>query len=85
MRDRRRAPRRVQRPPSRPHLDAAFDSGYITIADDGQVVVSEALSRMDREILSLNQTRRVTKLAPEHNAYLQWHRECEFERWWLAS
>jgi hypothetical protein len=34
-----------------PHLDAAFDCGFITVADDGAVVVSSGLGETARRLL----------------------------------
>jgi len=36
-----------------PHLDAAFDAGFFTIADDGTALVSEALPATDRALVGL--------------------------------
>ena len=36
-----------------PHLDAAFDRGLITIADDGQVIISNSLGLEDRRLLGV--------------------------------
>lgn len=58
-----------------PHLDAAFDRGFITIADDGAVVVSPSLSMENQELLGLNAPLRITALSDGHRAYLPWHRE----------
>lgn len=58
-----------------PHLDAAFDGGWITVADDGAVVVSPALDDEARELLSLDRPLRVRQLHAGHLAYLPWHRE----------
>ncbi|MEP6653195.1 MAG: HNH endonuclease [Myxococcales bacterium] len=57
-----------------PHLDTAFDRGYITVADDGIVVVSNLLTDFDREVLGLAAPTRVTRLTDGHRAYLPWHR-----------
>lgn len=57
-----------------PHLDAAFDRGFMTVADDGEVVVSAALGVADRRILGLAEPLRVRSLADGHRAYLSWHR-----------
>jgi putative restriction endonuclease len=57
-----------------PHLDAALDRGYITVADDGVVTVSNLLTAFDREVLGLTTPMRVTRLADGHGAYLPWHR-----------
>lgn len=63
-----------------PHLDAAFDRGYITVADDGAVVVSAALDGAARALLSLEEPLRVQSLQEGHRAYLPWHRDRVFKR-----
>lgn len=63
-----------------PHLDAVFDAGYITVADDGEVIVSERLAPPDRNHLGLALPLRVARLADGHRRYLAWHRKEEFER-----
>jgi hypothetical protein len=35
-----------------PHLDATFDRGFITVADDGAIVVSDALDDTARSMAS---------------------------------
>ncbi len=61
-----------------PHLDAAFDCGFITVADDGTVIVSAALDDVARRMLGLNETLCVRALHEAHRAYLPWHRERVF-------
>jgi hypothetical protein len=61
-----------------PHLDAAFDCGFITVADDGAVVVSDGLPESARQLLGLASPQRVKTLANGHRAYLHWHRERVF-------
>lgn len=63
-----------------PHLDAAFDRGFITVADDGAIVVSDALDAHSRAILGLDQPLRVRGLADAHRGYLPWHRERVFQK-----
>ncbi|HSK79034.1 MAG TPA: HNH endonuclease [Thermoanaerobaculia bacterium] len=63
-----------------PHLDAAFDCGFITVADDSTVVVSDRLGEAARHILGLANPQSVTALAPGHRAYLPWHRERVFRK-----
>jgi putative restriction endonuclease len=58
-----------------PHLDAAFDRGYLTFADDGQQVVSRALDSTARAALGLDCPQRIHGLADGHRGYLPWHRE----------
>jgi len=61
-----------------PHLDAAFDGGFITVADDGAVVVSSELDEAARRLLGLASPVFVKALTPGHRAYLSWHREQVF-------
>jgi hypothetical protein len=61
------------------HLDAAFDGGYVTVADDGAVVVSEALDGSARALLGLDQPLKVRGLAKGHRHYLAWHRSKRFK------
>ena len=58
-----------------PHLDAAFDCGYITVADDGTIIFSDVLSADARAKLGLHQLLRMHGLTREHCAYLAYHRE----------
>lgn len=57
------------------HLDAAFDGGFITVGDDGAVLVSDALDAEARTLLDLDHPVRVRGLAEGHRRYLTWHRE----------
>jgi hypothetical protein len=61
-----------------PHLDAVFDAGYMTVADDGEVVVSSRLGPSDRNHLGLSGPMRISRIADGHKAYLAWHRAKEF-------
>lgn len=61
-----------------PHLDAAFDRGFITVANDGEVIVGDELDADARAALGLDRARRVRGLADGHRAYLPWHRERVF-------
>jgi hypothetical protein len=62
-----------------PHFDAAFDRGFIAVADDGAVVVSSALSATDRGLLGFDVPLRVRALAEGHRPYLAWHRHGVFK------
>ena len=62
-----------------PNLDAAFDRGFITVRDDGELTVSPALPGVDRMLLGLGAPLRVRGLAEGHRRYLQWHRERLFK------
>jgi len=61
-----------------PHLDAAFDRGFITVADDGTIVVSDTLDADAGATLGLDRPLRVHGLANGHRAYLPWHRDRVF-------
>lgn len=61
-----------------PHLDAAFDQGFITVQDDGTVVVSAELDEGARAILGFERSLSVRGLADGHRGYLPWHWERVF-------
>jgi hypothetical protein len=63
-----------------PHLDAAFDRGFITVQNDGAIVVGDALHADARAILGLDQPLSIRGLADGHRAYLPWHRDRVFQR-----
>lgn len=56
------------------HLDAAFDSGLISIAPDGMVMASSRLPNGALAVLGLDRLRRVDGLQLEHTPFLDWHR-----------
>jgi uncharacterized protein (DUF3820 family) len=62
-----------------PHLDAAFDRGFVTVANDGTIVVSDTLDADARTTLGLDRPLRVRVLADGHRAYLPWHRDRVFK------
>ena len=62
------------------HLDIAFDQGFISVADDGTVLVSNRLPQRERIVLGVDATRRIERLRPEHQFYLAWHRVHIFQR-----
>ena len=57
-----------------PHLDAAFDAGFITIAEDGTVLVSSTLHLDARSVLRLDRPLTVRGLHHFHERYLPSHR-----------
>ena len=57
-----------------PHLDAAFDAGFITIDKDAAVLFSHALPSSARLALGLDGSLNVHGLHPAHERYLPWHR-----------
>lgn len=61
-----------------PHLDAAFDCGFITMADDGTVIVGGALDEGARSSLGVDEPLCVREFFEGHRSYLSWHRERVF-------
>ena len=60
------------------HLDAAFDAGLVSFADDGTLLVSPALAPADRQRLGLAALPRLEGLREAHLPYLAFHRERVF-------
>jgi hypothetical protein len=56
-----------------PHLDALFDAGFITVGEDGAVLISPTLADTDCRILNLIGVLRLRGLADQHTPYLEWH------------
>ena len=61
-----------------PHLDAAFDAGFITIAKGGAVLLSDTLPSDARSVLGLDDTMQVRRLHRVHERYLPSHRATIF-------
>lgn len=61
-----------------PHLDAAFDRGFMTLDDEGCVVLSASLDAGARTALGLDGSLRQVALTGAHCAYLHWHRRRVF-------
>ena len=57
-----------------PHLDAAFDAGFITVVEDGTLVISDSLPSGARSAFGLNGPLRIHGLHRAHQRYLPWHR-----------
>ena len=57
-----------------PHLDAAFDAGFIKVAEDGTVLLSDALPPDARSALGHDGSLEVRGLHRTHERYLPWHR-----------
>ncbi|GAB5407309.1 MAG: hypothetical protein Aurels2KO_55400 [Aureliella sp.] len=57
-------------------LDLLFDRGLITFDDDGSMVVSNLLTRSDKEKMNLSASTILRQsVSPETANYLRWHRE----------
>lgn len=63
-----------------PHLDAAFDQGFITVSDCGEVLVSPQLDEAARDVLGLGSPAMLRQKVIEHQSYLRWHRKRVFRR-----
>ena len=64
-----------------PHLDAAFDAGFITVAEHGAVLISRDFTFAARSALGLNDSSlKVEGLERTHERYLRWHRANVFRR-----
>jgi hypothetical protein len=56
-----------------PSLDAAFDAGYITVLDDGRVLVWDSLRLPERQILGLHVPLNA-RVSEQHLPYMHYHR-----------
>ena len=63
-----------------PHLDAAFDSGFITVAEDGMAVISAAIPSDAQAALGLPEPLKVRDLHRAHERYMPWHRSKIFRK-----
>jgi predicted restriction endonuclease len=61
-----------------PHLDALFDDGWIGFNQAGEIILSQHLDEASREKLNVTAELRLAWVAPEHEAYLTYHREHVF-------
>ena len=61
------------------HLDAAFDSGLISFAQTGQILIADTFGPLDRAGLGIHPGLKLQHLSPAHIPYLAWHREHLFE------
>lgn len=57
-----------------PHLDAAFDGGWISFSDEGRVIVSPGLDSANASRLGIGPDTLVARLDPRHLPYLRHHR-----------
>lgn len=61
-----------------PQLDAAFDRGFMTLDDEGRVVLAYSLDAGARVALGFDGSLREVSLTDAHRTYLRWHRERVF-------
>ena len=60
-----------------PQLDAAFDGGFVSVADDGAVIVSPVLNSEALHFLGLDRRMNI-RLDERHLRYLRYHRAVVF-------
>lgn len=63
-----------------PHFDALFDGGWISFADDGVMLVSDALGEEARCKLGLPARAGLSHVAESHRPYLEYHRNIVFKK-----
>lgn len=63
-----------------PHLDALFDGGWISFADDGLMMVSDALAEEARIKLGLLSWESLTHFSEAHQIYFGYHRKVVFRK-----
>ncbi|MGH7967539.1 MAG: HNH endonuclease [Limisphaerales bacterium] len=63
-----------------PHLDALFDQGFITVANDGKLIISTVLTPAARTTLGVTELGSRRVLITGHRAYLAWHQERVFKK-----
>ena len=56
------------------HLDAAFDAGLISFADDGTIILSPRFAQADRDGVSIQETLTLTQVPAACRPRLAWHR-----------
>lgn len=61
-----------------PHLDALFDGGWISFADDGAMLMSGLLREEARGKLGLENWWGLERVSPAHRPYLEHHRSSIF-------
>lgn len=63
-----------------PNLDAAFDRGVITFADNGKILISKSLGTQDRKALGIRSDFKLRHVRQRHRPYLRYHRKNVFEK-----
>jgi len=61
-----------------PNLDAAFDCGLITLANDGLIILSARLDPAARSAIGVDMSLRANHLTSAHQVYLAFHRAHKF-------
>lgn len=59
-----------------PNYDKLFDTGYISFGDNGKIIISTVLNKIERDLLKISSADVLTKeLDPKHKEYLEYHRD----------
>jgi len=58
----------------KPNLDKLFDYGYITFDDDGNIIISNLLTKDDRQNMGVSIDMKLFIIHKEHKPYLEYHR-----------
>lgn len=61
-----------------PNHDKLFDLGFISFADDGTLLLSDELTKQDRDVINLKAQQKI-QLTEENKQFLQYHREHIFK------
>lgn len=62
-----------------PNFDAAFDSGFISFTDKGNILISSKITTETREVLGINLEIKIKRIEDEHKKYLDYHRNNVFK------
>ncbi|MGE5444705.1 MAG: HNH endonuclease [Ignavibacteriales bacterium] len=58
-----------------PNLDSAFESGLISFKDDGKIMISKSLSKVEAAKLAIHPKMKISRLQKSHTKYLNYHRK----------
>lgn len=57
-----------------PNLDKAFDKGYITFKNNGEIQINPNFPETTAKLLGIDKWMKLTKVDMKHHPYLEWHR-----------
>lgn len=63
-----------------PNLDRAFDQGYISFDNNGNILISSSLSESDRMLLNITPDLKLRKVFEDSLPFLEYHRAYIFKR-----
>ena len=62
-----------------PSHDKLFDLGYITFSDDGRIIISKELGKINQLFMNINDSMKIT-LTEKNKKYLEYHRNNIFKK-----